>query len=102
MLYAGEKAADVAPCDECVAQRGLCGRHKRAILPQLAQPHWYRLVGTDHHDERTEMSREARKVADRKARKAKRRAELLALAAELPLRTPSDIRRDARLPILTA
>lgn len=102
MLLAGEKAADVAPCDDCVAQRGLCGRHKRGVLPQLAQPHWYRLVGHAHHDERKEMSREARKIADRKARKAKRRAELLALVAEIHPAQPTAIRRDARLPILTA
>lgn len=54
---------------------GLCGRHRKAVLPQLAQPFWYRLVGTHHQKSELEaMSPEARRVYNRKRTKAARRA----------------------------
>ena len=66
-------------CQACVKQRGLCGRHRRGILPQLAQPFWYRLVGrlldrTTHEQMLAELSPEARRIYNRKRTKAARRA----------------------------
>lgn len=38
---------DMPPlCDACLAHEGLCIAHAKSVLPQLAQPHWYRLIGT--------------------------------------------------------
>jgi hypothetical protein len=52
------------------------------VLPQLAQPWWYRLVGTHHHDENTELSPEALRIKARKQRKrAKRLRSFMALVA---------------------
>lgn len=73
--------AEVAPCASCIEQQGLCGRHKKGILPQLAQPFWYKLVGatlekTAHQQVLEEMSPEARRVYHRKRTKAARRAAM--------------------------
>jgi hypothetical protein len=38
-------AASVPLCDDCLTHEGLCIAHAPSVLPQLAQPHWYRLVG---------------------------------------------------------
>jgi hypothetical protein len=57
---------------------GLCERHAKGVLPQLAQPHWYRLVGDDLRGQEQRaveaMSPEARLVYERKQRKAQTRA----------------------------
>ena len=63
------------PCRYCIEQGGLCKRHSRSVCPQLAQPFWYRLVGTDaQKSAEQEMSPEARRIAERKRRKAAKRA----------------------------
>lgn len=69
----------MALCPSCVEQQGLCGRHKKGVLPQLAQPFWYKLVGatlekTAHEIALAEMSPEARRIYHRKRVKAARRA----------------------------
>lgn len=71
----------MAPCPACVSQQGLCGRHAKGVLPQLAQPFWYKLVGatvdkTAHELLLDEMSPEARRVYHRKRTKAARRATM--------------------------
>lgn len=74
-----------SPCPECIRSQGLCASCGKSVLPQLAQPFWYKLVGTDRRDEsqRTvaEMSPEARKVYNRKRTKAARRAVMQAARA---------------------
>jgi hypothetical protein len=77
--YAAAGGPDLPPlCPECVRASGLCASHAKGVLPQLAQPFWYQLVGTDHrHEEQRvqdEMSPEARKVYNRKRTRAARRA----------------------------
>lgn len=67
-------------CSACVEAHGLCERHGRQILPQLAQPFWHRLVGETHYDKRVEESPAARKVRERKERKRARGKERLLLA----------------------
>lgn len=74
-------SGEMAPCPSCVSQQGLCGRHKKGILPQLAQPFWYKLVGatvdkTAHEQVLETMSPEARRVYHRKRTKAARRAAM--------------------------
>lgn len=69
----------MALCTACVEQSGLCGRHKKGVLPQLAQPFWYQLVGTHHQKSVVEaMSPEGRRVYNRKRTKAARRATMAA------------------------
>ena len=90
-----------ALCDECVRRQGLCHRHERDVLPQLAQMWWYRLVGSDWNDgdkatdcvvpvdpdEKRRAKREARKrfkrsakaaIATQRKRSVKRKRELVA------------------------
>lgn len=43
-------AALVPLCDQCLLERGLCSKHARHVLPQLAQPFWYQLVAFTHAD----------------------------------------------------
>lgn len=69
------EVATVELCGACVTRQGLCRRHARGVLPQLAQPFWYQLVGTHHQKSALEeMSPEARRVYERKRTKAARRA----------------------------
>lgn len=63
-------------CLDCVKSAGrMCGRHAREILPQLAEPWWYRHVktgdanrSTEHPDhvrrrQRYERQEKARRIA---------------------------------------
>lgn len=77
-------------CPACQKAPGtLCIRCQRAALPQLAQPAWVRLIGKQAtRKERHAESPEARKVRERKERKAARKllrrgALGLLLSAEL-------------------
>lgn len=70
-------------CPECVEQDGLCRRHEKAILPQLAQPGWYRLVGSAHYGkEQVEKAKDpaAIRLIRRKERRRASRARELSLA----------------------
>lgn len=72
-------SGEMDTCQRCVSARGLCRRHARGVLPQLAQPFWYKLVGTiaekSAHEQVLEtMGPEARKVYHRKRTKAARKA----------------------------
>lgn len=70
-------AADVPLCPDCCERSGLCVRCAKSVVPQLAQPHWYRLVGKDRRGADQiadgELSREGRKAKNRRTRKAARR-----------------------------
>jgi hypothetical protein len=87
-------AGDICPA--CVAQQGLCQRHEKGVLPQLAQPFWHKLVGQDRRYEEqrvlADMSPEARLVYERKQRKAKRRQ----YAAHGPAAFVASLRLDQR------
>lgn len=79
-------ALDTPECDRCARSQGLCSRHKRGILPQLAQPFWYRQAHSGlWTDEKEEAAKDAatRKAERRERLKAKRRAEMAALLADL-------------------
>lgn len=69
------------PCPDCIEHDGLCKRHEKAILPQLAQPGWYRLVGNTFYGKaqaEKEMDAATRRLIKRKERKrAKRLRELV-------------------------
>jgi hypothetical protein len=85
---AAEVSGEVPLCHECVVLDGLCVRHAKSVCPQLAQPHWYQLVGTDYQKP-PKPSAEAQRIADRKARKQqrlrdRRRAEMADLVTSLP------------------
>ena len=69
-------------CPQCVCSEGLCTHHAKSVLPQLAQPGWYRLVGAQHYiDKRASVeSPEAKKVRLRRERKRARAAERLLIA----------------------
>ena len=69
-------------CPQCVSSEGLCAHHAKSVLPQLAQPGWYRLVGVQHYvDKRASIeSAEAKKVRLRRERKRARAAERLMIA----------------------
>jgi hypothetical protein len=74
-IVSGEESV----CATCVQRQGLCARHKVGVLPQLAQPFWYKLVGTHHQQTPHEvmlaqMSPDARRVYDRKRTKEARKA----------------------------
>lgn len=101
---ASAESPDLPPvCAACVRQDGLCGRHQRDVLPQLAQMYWYRLVKSGYveadnplsaietgclaPDEKRRAKREARKrfkrsakaaIATQRKRSAKRKKELVA------------------------
>lgn len=71
-------AGDV--CKNCVEQQGLCRRHEKAILPQLAEPFWYRQAHSGmFHELRDEKahSPEALRLIRRKDRRRAKRAEEL-------------------------
>lgn len=66
---------DLPPvCDDCLSHDGLCLAHGKSVLPQLAQPRWYRLVGSvltpdkALPDESPSVLRAKRRVARRLSR----------------------------------
>lgn len=70
-------------CADCVRELGLCRRHEKSILPQLAQPGWIRLI-VSNYGAPTPPSPEAQKIIDRRARrKARRMAELASVCGDL-------------------
>lgn len=74
-------------CDDCVAHEGLCKRHEPSVLPQLAQPGWYRLVGHTHYGKETaerELDSATSRLLKRKERKRAKRLRELALAIGTP------------------
>lgn len=81
-------ATDVEECPTCKGGH-LCRSCRRAILPQLAQPGWVRLIGKQATLTKAQkLSRDGQRIADRKARKAARKllrsgALGLLLSAEL-------------------
>lgn len=72
-----ESAPDL--CALCVDQLGLCARHAMHVLPQLAEPGWYRHAHSGMYFEtgKHKPSPEAQRNEARKARKAQRRAARL-------------------------
>ena len=79
-------AVDTPECDACVRTLGLCRRHRRGILPALAQPFWYRHAHSGLWTEEKEnaIKDAATLKAERRERlKAKRQAEMRALLADL-------------------
>lgn len=66
------------PCPRCVAEQGLCSRHHRGILPELARNiGWLKLMGDavieqQRLQERDEHAAAIAKAKRREARKAKR------------------------------
>lgn len=68
-------------CDECVAQKGLCGKHARGVLPQLAQPFWYRLVGSNYDSPDVPSPQAVKKAAKREHRRQLQLAQLFGKAA---------------------
>jgi hypothetical protein len=66
---------DLEPvCPRCVESDGLCTAHAKAVLPQLAQPGWVRLIGvTKPKAERRIPDAAAERIRQRKAAKATRR-----------------------------
>lgn len=78
-------------CSYCVESHGLCSTHALSVLPQLAQPFWYRHAhsGMYYETGKDKPSPEAQRLIARKERralkrKASRRADLhvgLGLAA---------------------
>jgi len=88
------EVATVALCGACVRRKGLCRGHAKGVLPQLAQPFWYQLVGTHYQKTAAErMSPEARRVYERKRTKRARQS-----ARELQMATA----RQKSLTILAA
>lgn len=78
--------SDTPECDRCAQSAGLCRRHAHGILPQLAQPFWYRQAHSGlWTDEKENAVKDAATLkAERRERmKAKRRAELKALMSDL-------------------
>lgn len=88
------QATPANPCDDdacadCVNQSGLCQKHKRSVLPQLKEPHWYRLAHSgmyrelkdekDHSPEGLRLIR--RKDRARSKRLRSNRIDLLVSAA---------------------
>lgn len=59
-------------CDACLSHDGLCLAHGKSVLPQLAQPHWYRLVGTTLQQTETPRPDETAPVLKAKRRVARR------------------------------
>ncbi len=63
-----------AVCSDCVTANGLlCERCAKSVLPQLAQPFWYQLVGTHHYTKTPTESPEGRAIRERKERRAAKR-----------------------------
>lgn len=62
-------------CPDCVKQDGLCKRHIPSVCPNLAQPGWYRLVGTSFYG-KAQAEREkdiaTQRLLGRKERKRQR------------------------------
>lgn len=74
------RAADEEPlCESCISHEGLCRKHARQILPQLAQPFklWKLLGKKRQKKEPRALSREAERVRRRKEKKRKRAQERL-------------------------
>lgn len=85
---AAANGSEVALCPACVLAAGFCVRCVKAVSPRLAQPFWYRLVGTHHRDAerdaRQALSPEGQKIARRKqTREARRARSHMARAASL-------------------
>lgn len=79
MSYSAETCAD------CIKHDGLCRRHEKAILPQLAQPFWHKHAHSGMYRElkdEKDHSPEGLKIIRRKERlRAKRLRELVDLIA---------------------
>lgn len=78
---------DTPECHRCARSLGLCRRHRRGILPQLAQPFWYRHAHSGlWTDEKENAIKDAATLkAERRERlKLKRQREMRALLASLP------------------
>jgi hypothetical protein len=87
-----EHTPDTPECASCARSQGLCQRHARGILPQLAQPFWYRHAHSglwSDEKEQAVLSQAGRKIARRKAMKERRRRELAALVADLSTLPPA-------------
>lgn len=75
---AADAAAQIALCPACFASDGLCSRHKREILPQIAQNRrWLLLIGTALVEQRrrqfvSEHQAEVDRIKRRNARKSNR------------------------------
>lgn len=72
------------PCPDCIEHDGLCRRHERSVLPQLAQPFWYRHAHSGMYRELKEQkdhSPEALKLIRRKERRRSKRLTELKLFA---------------------
>lgn len=66
---------DADVCEACLNADGLCQRHARHVLPQLAQPAWVRLIDKARLELANHIespSPAALKVMRRKARKAEK------------------------------
>lgn len=77
---------DTPECDNCARSQGLCRRHRRGILPQLAQPFWYRHAHSGlWTDEKENAIKDAATLkAERRERlKVQRRKEMRDLLASL-------------------
>jgi hypothetical protein len=68
-------ANDIPLCPDCVSASGLCASHAKGVLPRLAQPHWYRLVGDSYHDVRKDESAAGAKARRRTERKLARQGK---------------------------
>ena len=67
------------PCAKCISARGVCRSCLDHLLPKLAQPFWYRLVGTVMVEQKKRQKaedpaivREVERVRRRNARKVSR------------------------------
>jgi hypothetical protein len=64
---------DLEPlCVDCVKHEGLCRAHERAILPQLAQPSWVRLIGLQAVKKTSAASPAAQRAMRRNAKRLER------------------------------
>lgn len=72
-------------CADCIRHDGLCRKHERAVLPQLAQPFWYRHAHSGMYRElkdEKDHSAAGLKIKRRKERlRAKRMQEMAELVA---------------------
>ena len=59
-------------CEECLSHGGLCEPHSKSVLPQLAQPHWYRLISSSQTEDLTPRPEESTSVLKAKRRVANR------------------------------
>lgn len=75
-------ASEVPICPACLDSAGLCLSCSRGVLPRLAQPSWYRLIGEalveqKRRQDRNAPSPEAARIKERRARKASRLSRAL-------------------------